>query len=87
MGGIDLSEVYHNVVTVLRMKTGWATETLDFWNEYEIRFSPTVNTNILTLPGSFSGIERMKGPSRWLIVKIGSKSSRRHVGKGKGFQI
>jgi hypothetical protein len=32
MGGIDLSEVYHDIVSVLRTKTGWAAETLEFWN-------------------------------------------------------
>ena len=32
LGGIDLSELYHDVVAVLRMKTEWAAETLEFWN-------------------------------------------------------
>ncbi|KAF9642422.1 hypothetical protein BDM02DRAFT_3193291 [Thelephora ganbajun] len=30
---IDLSELYHDVVTVLRTKTEWASKTLGFWNE------------------------------------------------------
>ncbi|KAF9642396.1 hypothetical protein BDM02DRAFT_3133119 [Thelephora ganbajun] len=30
---IDLSELYHNVVTVLRTKTEWASKTLGFWNK------------------------------------------------------
>ena len=33
LGGIDLSRLYHDVVGVLRMKTQWASETLDFWNQ------------------------------------------------------
>lgn len=47
MGGIDLSDVYHDVVTVLRMDTKWATETLDFWNKYEFWFVLIVKANIL----------------------------------------
>ncbi|KAF9643155.1 hypothetical protein BDM02DRAFT_3192109 [Thelephora ganbajun] len=33
LGGINLSELYHDVVTVLRTKTEWASKTLGFWNE------------------------------------------------------
>ncbi|KAF9643823.1 hypothetical protein BDM02DRAFT_3191156 [Thelephora ganbajun] len=33
LSGIDLSELYHDVVTVLRTKTEWASKTLGFWNE------------------------------------------------------
>jgi len=33
LGSIDLSELYHDAVGVLRTKTEWATETLDFWNQ------------------------------------------------------
>ena len=33
LGGIDLSEVYHDVIAVLRMKTEWVTKTLSFWNQ------------------------------------------------------
>ena len=32
LGGIDLSELYHDVVATLRLKTNWTTETLKFWN-------------------------------------------------------
>ncbi|KAF9786832.1 hypothetical protein BJ322DRAFT_1019413 [Thelephora terrestris] len=32
LGDIDLAELYHDVVAVLRMKTEWAVETLEFWN-------------------------------------------------------
>jgi hypothetical protein len=62
MGGIDLSEVYHDVVTVLRMKTGWATETLDFWNEYELRFSPHGKCQCSNLARILFGDREDEGP-------------------------
>ncbi|KAF9641939.1 hypothetical protein BDM02DRAFT_3194221 [Thelephora ganbajun] len=33
LGGIDLSELYHDVVGVLRTKTEWASKMLEFWNK------------------------------------------------------
>jgi hypothetical protein len=33
IGGIDLSELYHDVIGALRTKTEWAVETLEFWNK------------------------------------------------------
>jgi hypothetical protein len=31
--GVDLSELYHDVVSALRMDTKWAKDTLEFWNK------------------------------------------------------
>ncbi|KAF9778132.1 hypothetical protein BJ322DRAFT_1114383 [Thelephora terrestris] len=64
LGGIDLSEVYHDVVAALRMKTEWAVQTLAFWNN-----------NLL---GSSLEKEKKKKPSQGSTAKIGSSNWRQN---------
>ncbi|KAF9784523.1 hypothetical protein BJ322DRAFT_1109240 [Thelephora terrestris] len=72
LGGIDLSELYHDVVAVLRMKTEWAAETLEFWN------SNLQESSLVT--------EKMKSLSPRLTARTDFGNLKKNSEKGRDFQ-